>query len=203
MMTQPWQTVMFTAMTANFIPLLAPANPESYDTLQFYNAGLAIVAGGCSAALSFRLMPPLSPAFRTRRLLTLSLRELRRLATAAVPRTPEHWQGRIYGRLRALPEGASPLQRAQLLTALSVGRGIVRLRRIVRRFGPSANLDGALEALAEGNSRIAILRFARLDQALASRPGAARATLRARGLILAISQALTQHAAYFDTGGRG
>jgi hypothetical protein len=31
--------------------------------------------------LSFRLLPPLSPAYRARRLLALTLRDLRRLAT--------------------------------------------------------------------------------------------------------------------------
>ena len=36
----------------------------------------------------------------------------------------------------------------------------------------------------------------RLDEALAARPGAA--ALRARSTILAMSEALTQHAAYFD-----
>jgi len=45
LMAQPWQTVIFVAMTANFIPLLAPANQMSYDPQQFYNAALAIVAG--------------------------------------------------------------------------------------------------------------------------------------------------------------
>jgi hypothetical protein len=58
---------MFTYLAAYFVPLLAPANEMSYDTMQFYNAALAIVAGTGAAALSFRLMPPLSPVFRTRR----------------------------------------------------------------------------------------------------------------------------------------
>ena len=52
-MAQPWQTVVFTAMTANFVPVLAPANQMSYDTVQFYNAALAIFLGlpprGCSS----------------------------------------------------------------------------------------------------------------------------------------------------------
>ena len=62
--------VFFVGMTANFVPLLAPANQMSYDQVQFYNSALAIVAGSAVAALSFRLLPPLSPAFRVRRLLT-------------------------------------------------------------------------------------------------------------------------------------
>jgi hypothetical protein len=52
------------AMVTIFVPLLAPANQMSYDTGQFYNAALAIVAGSCTGAVSFRLVPPLSPAFR-------------------------------------------------------------------------------------------------------------------------------------------
>ena len=81
LMAQSWQPVMFTAMTVNFLPLLAPTNPMSYDTLQFYNNALAIVGGSAAGALSFHLLPPLSPEFRTRRLLALTLRDLRRLAT--------------------------------------------------------------------------------------------------------------------------
>ena len=71
---------MFTAMTAFFCFLLAPTNQMIYDTQQFYNAALATVAGLGVASLSFRLLPPLSPAFRTRRLLALTRRDLRRLA---------------------------------------------------------------------------------------------------------------------------
>ena len=41
----------------------------------------------------------------------------------------------------------------------------------------------------------------RLDEALAARPGAA--ALRARSSILAMSEALTQHAAYFGAGPPG
>jgi hypothetical protein len=48
--------------------------------------------------LSFRLIPPLSPAFRTRRLLALTLRDLRRLAMG---RTFNGWEGHIHGRLSA------------------------------------------------------------------------------------------------------
>jgi uncharacterized membrane protein YccC len=84
--SQPWQTAMFTAMTIQFVPLLAPTNPMGFDTLQFYSAALSIVAGTSSAALSFRLLPPLSPAFRTRRLWALTLRNVRRLAMGRAPR---------------------------------------------------------------------------------------------------------------------
>ncbi len=200
-MTQPWQTATFTAMAANFVPLLAPANPMSYDTEQFYNAALAIVAGVGAAAVSFRLIPPLSPAFRTRRLLELTLRDLHRLSTGPIPRTPDDWEQRMYGRFSALPDQAQPLQRSQLMAAFLIGILIIQLRHIAHRFDLSSGLDAALQAFARGSSALATATLANLDAALASRPGAA--ALRARGLILAISEALTQHSSYFDAGAAG
>ena len=202
LIAQPWQTAMFTALAAfGFLSLVAPANPMSYDTQQFYNSALAIVAGAGAGALSFRLLPPLSPAFRTRRLLALTLRDLRRLATGPIPRTSDDWEGRVYGRLSALPDEAQPLQRSLLMAALSMGTEIIQLRRIACQMDLGSELDAALDAVASGDSGIATARLARLDQALAARPSAN--ALRARGLILAISEALTQQASYFDAGAVG
>ncbi len=199
LIAQPWQTPMFTALAAfGFLSLVAPANPMNYDQQEFYNSALAIVAGASAGALSFRLLPPLSPAFRTRRLLALTLRDLRRLATAPIPRTPDDWEDRVYGRLSAMPDAAEPLQRSLLTAALSMGTDIIQLRRIARRLELSSELDAALDAVSQGDSGIATARLARVDQALAARPGPA--ALRARGLILAMSEALTQHSAYFDAG---
>jgi len=199
---QPWQRAMFTAIAGiGFCRLLAPANPMSYDTQEFYNSALAVVAGVGTAALAFRLVPPLSPAFRTRRLLALTLRDLQRLAVGPIPRTPDDWEGRMYGRLSVLPDAAEPLQRSQLVAALSVGIEIIQLRQITRRLGLEPELDVALKAMARGDSAIATARLPQLDEALASRPGAA--ALRARASILAMSEALTQHAAYFDAGAPG
>ena len=197
------QTPMFTAMVVIFIPLLAPANQMSYDTQQFYNGVLAIVAGVGAGAVAFRLLPPLPPAVRTRRLLSLTLRDLQRLTRGPIPRAANEWEGRIYCRLSAMPEQAEPLQRAQLMAALSVGAEIIRLRRVAHRFDQDVELDAALDAMARGYSVIATERLARLDQKLATvpstRPGAP-VRLRARGIILAMSEALAQHAAYFDSG---
>jgi uncharacterized membrane protein YccC len=201
LMAQAWRPIMFLAMTANFIPILAPANQMSYDTQQFYNAASAIVAGACAGAISFRLLPPLSPAFRARRLLTLTLRDLRRLATSAFQITPSDWQERVYSRLFILPDSAEPLQRSQLVAALSVGNEIIKLRGIARQMGLGSDLGAALDAVARGNSTFAIARFTELDRALASLSNlepAASVALRARGSILAMTEALTQHSAYFD-----
>jgi len=194
--SQLWRAVMFMAMVANFVPLLAPANVESYDTQQFYNAASAIVAGSSAAALSFRLIPPLSPAFRARRLLGLTLRDLRRLATGPIPDTAMDWQDHLFGRLAALPDAAQPLQRAQLIAALLVGTEIIKLRHFCRRFDLGSDIDAALHAFARGNSVKTVARLADLDRALTS--GLDAGALRVRGIILGISETLTRHPAYFD-----
>jgi hypothetical protein len=178
-------------------PFHTAARASERDELQFYNAALAIVGGIGAAALSFRLLPPLSPALRSRRLLELTLRDLRRLATGPIPRAPGDWEGRIYGRLAEMPDAAEPLQRSQLLAALAVGTEIIRLRRIASSLGLRSNLDVALEALARGNSEITTTALARLDDRLASLPSNRPETsvaLRARGSILAVSEALFEHA---------
>jgi hypothetical protein len=103
----------------------------------------------------------------------------------------------------ALPDQVHPLQRAQLMVAFSVGTEIIQVRHIALRLGLDTALDNALKALAESQSVIAIERLAVVDQVLASRLVANPAALRARGLILALSEALIQHASYFDAGAPG
>ena len=203
LMAQPWQTAAFVAMAGNFVPLLAPANPMSYDTVQFYNAALAIVAGCGVAALSFRLVPPLSPAVRTERLLAFTLRDLRRLATDPHPHIPEDWQGLMYGRLAAVPDAAEPLQRAYLTAALPVGSAILHLRRIAPQLGLDAELDLALVAFAQGQAAAASAELGELDRLVAAVADAGWQTslaARARGRILLVRDALGQHGAYFDMG---
>ena len=162
---QAWQVGLFTGITMLFMPLLQPSNPMTYNPEAFYNASSTIVFGAGFAALSFRLLPPLSPAFRTRRLLALTLRDLRRLALG---RSQRDWEGLVYGRLSAMPDEATPLQRAQLVAALSVGSEIVHLRHIAHDLSLGPKLDPALAALADGHSARAIARLTRLDEVLAT-----------------------------------
>jgi uncharacterized membrane protein YccC len=196
-----WQAAIFTGIVTVFIPLLAPTNPMSYDPEQYYNTALTIIVGAGAGAFSFRLLPPVSPAHRSRRLLASTLRDLRRLATGPLPNTPSDWEQRMYARFALLPDQAQPLQRSWLVAALSAGSKIIRLRHLCRELGFSSDLAAALEAVTRGNCATAAAKLAGLDAALASRPGAA--ALRARGLILAISSALTQHSSYFDAGAPG
>ena len=104
----------------------------------------------------------------------------------------------MYGRLTALPDAAEPLHRSEMLAALSVGTEIIQLRRIARHMDLGSELDAALDALARGDIALATARLHRLDDALAGRPGIA--ALRARGSVLAMTEVLTQHAAYFAAG---
>jgi uncharacterized membrane protein YccC len=198
-----WQQApLFGTIASWFIPFVAPQNQFVYDTLQFYNSTLAIVAGAGASTLAFRLLPPLSPAFRVRRLLDLTLRDLRRLATAPVLPARENWKSKVNGRLSVLPEQSEPLQRAQLLAALSVGTEIIRLRRIAGRVQLCVGLDAALRTVAHGPSALAAERLERVYDALATVPGVgqrASVTLRLQGSIRAISEALVRHAAYFDS----
>jgi uncharacterized membrane protein YccC len=199
---QPAVVAVLTALAFNFIPLLQPANPQSYDLTQFYNFALAVFVGCTAGALSFRLLPPLAPAFLTRRLLASALRDLRRLAIHPLPASSEDWESRMYGRLAALPDQAEPLERAQLVAALSVGSEIIQVRHMALSLPVAEELDAVLAALADGNSAIAP-QFARLDEDLASLPdGVSQPDLvmRARASILAISEALAKHAAFFGSG---
>jgi uncharacterized membrane protein YccC len=193
---------IFTSMGLILIPLLAPTNQMTYDTSQFYNSALGIVAGCGVAPLAFSLMPPLSPGRRIRRLLDLTLRDLRRLAAAPLPQRLVDWESRMYVRIAAVPDQAEPLQRAQLLTALSVGREIIHLRRTAAQLGLGAELGAALEAFVQADGATATAWLHRLDHRLASDPdrGPDAAVLRARSRILIMSEALSEHASYFDAG---
>ena len=198
---QPWNGQLFMITGFNFIPMLAPQNLMTYDTSQFYNSSVAIFVGVLISVLAFRLIPPPSPALRTRRLLALTLRDLRRVITNRKPMSRADWENRCYGRLSVMPPQAELEQAAQLAAALSVGNEIIRLHRIANHSGLGAQTREAFAALARGDSQLAIARLASIDRALAAvptqQPGA-RLRLRARGAIRAIMDALAQYADYFD-----
>jgi uncharacterized membrane protein YccC len=200
---QPWQTAAFTAAAMNFLPLLVPENQMSYDTQEFYNNAVAIITGMGVAAISFRLIAPLTPVARTQRLLSLTLRDLRRLATEPVLPTAADWKGVVAGRLSALPDAAVPLERAQLVAAMSMGNEILVLRHLAPRLGVASPVTNALAAFAQGRIDLTSRNLASLDDDLRARMSDARGAskaMRARGSILAISDGLRQHAEYFDAG---
>ncbi|MBV8192374.1 MAG: FUSC family protein, partial [Alphaproteobacteria bacterium] len=202
LMAQPWQVMIFTPMAANIVPLLAPANQMTYDTSAFYNLALSLVAGSAVGALSFRLLPPPSAAWRTRRLLAMSLRDLRRLAIDPFARCREDWEDRMHARFIAVPDGADPLERAQLVAAYSVGIAMIRLRRRAGPLGVEHELEAAFTAFAREGGTAAVIGLMALDRRLAALPGSARrpAVMRMRARLLVICDAFGQHQAYFDAG---
>jgi uncharacterized membrane protein YccC len=200
---KPAAMAVLTALAVSFMPILAPTNPMSYDTAQFYNVALAIFVGSGIATLSFQLLPPLPPKVRTRRLLTIALRDLRHLAMGRL--SLQAWDERMFGSLVALPDQAEPLQRAQLLAALSVGSELMQLRPICSMLGLDPEFESVLVAVVDGNSATALESLAYLDGQLvplAHRDRAPYPTLRARAKVLLLSEALAQHSEYFDAGAR-
>jgi len=197
------QSALLMAMAANFVPLVAPVNLASYDTIQFYNSALALCAGCAIGVLSFQLLPPLTPAARTQRLLRSTLRDLRKMAEGPLPLRPDAWRGLIDARLADLPDSAQPLQRARIVAALSAGTEMIRLGRLIRRLSLSSSLSPALRELAQGHSVPASVVLARLEMTLSAKPVTRcirRLTSHARGSALALTEVLTQHSTYFDAG---
>jgi hypothetical protein len=109
----------------------------------------------------------------------------------------------MYGRLSALPDEAEPLQGGQLIAAIAIA------------LFPRAKASSATSSSAASPRRGAVwrscmisaptesARLRQLDRRLASHPGAwpeTAITLRVRGHILVISDALAEHASYFDAG---
>ena len=194
--------LFFFAASVNFLPMLSITNAMTYDASQFWNSSSAIVAGCAVGAVAMLILPPLSPAIRTSRLLALTLADLKRLAKRASPRRQdEDWERRGVARLLAMPEQAEPVERAGLVAAVAVGKEIVRLRRVAPRFVPCAALDAAFRALAEGRSGEAIERFKDIDHLVAALPSAesaSRVLLSLRASILVICAQLGEFARYFD-----
>ena len=128
--TIPLLAPYFLSTTSNFVPLLTPTNQMTYNSLAYYNSALGLLAGCAAGGLVLVLIPPLSIRLRSQRLVDLSIRDLRRLATGRRRWTLGQWQSRIYARLAAMPEEAQPVQRSYLVATLSVGWQLIRLQRL-------------------------------------------------------------------------
>jgi hypothetical protein len=145
-----------------------------------------------------RLLSPLSPARRIRRLLALTLRDLRRLTARRTRFEQETWIGLVSQRLAVMPEQTSLEQEAQLLAGLSVGEASIKLLEARPHLPGSDALDRAFGCLAESNvagARDWLAHFC------AAQPGGASSEAR-RGMYAAvqatlIADALTRHAGFF------
>jgi len=196
----PWRhSFLFTAATFNFVPMLNVTNGMNYDASQFWNGAIAILAGIAVGAVAMLIVPPVSPGIRTQRLLSLMLADFRRLVRRTSPGRSGDWEVKGVARLLAMPDKAEGQARAELAAIVAVGKEIVRLRHIAPRFVPTAMVDAALAALAEGRSSEAIARLQDIDRRVAALPRArSRIVLSLRAGILAISGQLSEFAPYFD-----
>jgi uncharacterized membrane protein YccC len=202
------------AASVTFMPLLSPANAASLEPLAFTDSTMAIVGGCLFGAAMLRLLPPVPPGERTRRLRDLTLRDLRRLAVRRRDFGRGAWQASIHARLLALPSGADGEDGVRIVAALSVGLQVIRLRRLSRRLLPRLDrealrlfdLDGVLRALVPGQGELFLEGLARLDTALQARqedaaassasPGLRRGLVRMRAAIVIIRETVQRHGDY-------
>ena len=107
----------------------------------------------------------------------------------------------MYARLIALPNSAGPLERAQLTAAVTAGAALIHLHRAARIL--PIGLEPAFIGLSEGRCMVAAEALARVDHALATIPRrgvSLKRVIRARAAVLALTEILDQHAAYFCAG---
>ena len=80
-----WKPMFTFAAAVNFLPMLNITNGMTYDASGFWNGAIAILAGIAFGVVAMLIIPPLSPAIRTQRLLSLTLEDFRRLVRRASP----------------------------------------------------------------------------------------------------------------------
>ena len=194
--------LFYFAASVNFLPMLSLTNGMTFDASGFWNSSSAIVAGVACGAIAMRILPPLSPAIRTQRLLALTLADLRRLARRASPGKQDDWESRGVARLLAMPEQAEPVERSELAAAVAVGKEIVRLR--ARRAALRPGRDRATRRFRRWPKDEAARRWSASKTSTACSPPCpaprpqAASCLSLRASILAISGQLSEYAPYFD-----
>lgn len=188
-------TALFGVLPVSFVALVSPANVMTYDIISFYNAALALVAGAAIAALSFLLLPPLSPALRTHRLMASTLQDLRQIAAGHRPRNSREWKRKIYARLIALPDSAEAVRRAELSATVAVAMELIRLRRATAGLPVEPHSQQALAAIVEGCCEGAKEAFARLDRTLVGVADGVQVR-RARASIVVVTELLRRHSPY-------
>lgn len=195
-----WRKPVFMGMLAVFISILAPANQPIYDPGTFFNSALAISVGTIVAAISLRLVPPLPPEWRVRRLLALSLRDLRRLATRRHWPSRSEWIDLACQRLAALPPQATLEEVAQLIAALSAGEAVIKLRNSGVHGADRVMLERALAHFAAADVVSACDWFARFrEQQSAGTAAGPLSGLHTRATAAVIALILRRHAEFFST----
>jgi uncharacterized membrane protein YccC len=192
-------------LLVNFMAILLPANLPDYDLSNFLNTGVAVVAGTVIGSAAMLLLPPPSPVFRIARLLALTRRDLRRLATRRRWLSRADWISLVSWRIEAMPDAeSSPQALAELLAALSVGEAVIWLRDTRPLLARPERLSHALAALAAGDLASARHWFNHLGAAQSDGiagegafDGRSAPRLRASASATLIIEALRRHAAFF------
>ncbi|WP_371347302.1 FUSC family protein [Ancylobacter sp. IITR112] len=156
-----WHNVAFLGMSIASLPLLGVGNPISYDAAAYFNLALAIVSGTVIGVLFFVVMPTIDPQHRARRLVALSVRDLRRLARDEGPGDAARWTARLTRRAEALPPQAAPEQAGSLTGLLAMGQAVLQLKALPDCPVAAPALRRALDALAGG--RLDVVRNALED----------------------------------------
>jgi uncharacterized membrane protein YccC len=194
----PWRQSLTAALVVNFMAILSPQNQPTYDPAQFLNAGLPVVLGTILGALVMRLIPPLSPARRARRLMALTLRDLRHLAVGKRWLSRPNWTSHVSYRLEASPHEMGPEYLAQFLAALSLGEAVIRLRNWRGNLPGQRSLDRALACLAVADCGGASDWFADfVERQLQGATPEALPGMRARAAVFVIIDVLQRHGPAF------
>lgn len=196
----PIQFGIYTSITVMSVTQIGLANPMVYSSISFYNSALSLVGGCAAAALSFRLVPPFSAAFRARRLVAASRRDLSALTAGAPIRD---WTGRMQARALALPDQASATERSLLLAILAAGNEIAHLRATTVALGERDALSAVLSAFTRRDETGAREALVRLDSRLAASEANddRRSTImRARASAMALIDSIDRHDGLLSNG---
>ncbi len=197
--TVPALAPYLVAASMNFVPLVAPSNQISFDTVAFANSALGIVGGCMAGAIALTVIPPVPMRIRADRLIGLTLRDLRRMAAGRRRLSAEAWESRVYARLIALPEAVDPAYGLRLVAALSVGLQVIRLKNLPDRPDRlGQDIDETLRALAAGDRSAMMAGLDRVDRAAAAL-ATDRVTLRIRTAIQVIRDVMPRHGGDFGS----
>lgn len=199
--TVPALAPFFMSATVNFIPLLAPTNQTSYDTLAYLNNTLGLLGGCGFGVLALVLIPPVSSGLRSQRLCDLTIRDLRHLAIGRRNWTISQWQRRVYTRLTAMPGDAEPVLRSYLVSTLSVGLQLIRLQRLSRHGRIGVELSDVQMSVATGDLAKLRADIKGVDEELAAIPDTqpgAPGRMRVQAALLAIIEAVDRQREYYE-----
>lgn len=197
----PLAAPFFVPATLNFVPMLAPTNHMTFDTITFLNTAFGLLVGCAAGGTALVLIPHLPAKIASQRLVDLSLHDLRRLAADTRDWTLREWQSRMYARLIAMPETAEPILRSYLVAALSVGIQVIRLKRLSKHGRIGAELTQVHMSLAAGDLAKLRQALSTLNNDIAAIPDkvpGAHGRLRARAALLAIEETVNRQSEFFE-----